>query len=103
MLKKRNSAACIQQSGSMFTLFFGRKEVNNMDEARSLDKEEFARFFRYMFDSGVYIPPLQVEAWFVSSAHTRGKPGTHPDLILNYFKNRIGKNYSPLDAIPCFC
>lgn len=87
LLKERGIAACIQQSGSMFTLFFGRTEVTNMDEARSLDKGAFARFFRYMFDNGVYIPPLQVEAWFVSHVHTQEHLERTRDLILEYFEN----------------
>jgi len=84
-LKERNIAACIQQSGSMFTLFFGLKEVRNAEEASLYDKAAFTRFFKYMFDNGVYIPPLQMEAWFVSNAHTDEHLIKTRDLIINYF------------------
>ncbi|WP_068466350.1 glutamate-1-semialdehyde 2,1-aminomutase [Candidatus Protochlamydia phocaeensis] len=61
--------ACIQQVGSMFTLFFGKKEVTNLKEALEADSALFARFFRDMFEQGIYVPPSQHEAWFISQAH----------------------------------
>lgn len=81
---KYNLTACVQQVGSLFTLFFGRKEVNSMEEARSLDLDQFAAFFRYMFANGVYVPPWQYEAWFVSSAHTEQNLIKTRDLILQF-------------------
>lgn len=66
-LKKLN--VCIQQVGSMFTLFFGRRCVENVEDIKALDGELFARYFRFMFENGVYIPPAQQEAWFVSTVH----------------------------------
>src|SRR5262249_28527419 len=61
--------ACIQQVGSMFTLFFGKKKVNNLQEAMEVDGALFAQFFRSMFDQGIYVPPSPHEAWFISDAH----------------------------------
>ncbi|MEI8365403.1 MAG: glutamate-1-semialdehyde 2,1-aminomutase [Parachlamydiaceae bacterium] len=77
--------ACVQQVGSMFTIFFGRREVIDAADARQCDLEAFARFFRYLFANGVYIPPMQQEAWFVSLAHTEKHLEETRDLILNYF------------------
>lgn len=85
MLKDKNLNACIQGVGSMFTLFFGRREVTNMEEAKECDLEAFAHFFRYMFEHGVYIPPAQYEAWFVSLAHKKEHLLKTRDLILSYF------------------
>jgi glutamate-1-semialdehyde 2,1-aminomutase len=68
-IKKENWNACIQQSGSMFTLFFGKKQVRNLQEAMEVDSSLFARFFRTMFEQGIYIPPSPHEAWFISDAH----------------------------------
>lgn len=62
--------ACIQQVGSMFTLFLGVKEVKNQEDAMKCDEEAYGKFFRFLFEKGIYIPPLQQEAWFVSAAHT---------------------------------
>ncbi len=68
-IKSKKLMVCVQRIGSMFTLFFGRSEVRNMAEALQVDKETFARFFRYLFVRGIYIPPSPHEAWFISSAH----------------------------------
>lgn len=88
-LKENNINACIQQAGSMFTLFFGAKVVSNMEDAMQLNKEEYKRFFCYMFENGVYIPPLQMEAWFVSNAHKDDHLELTKNLILDYLKSLI--------------
>lgn len=84
-LAKKESNACIQQIGSMFTLFFGRKEVRNFEEALTCDVKEFARFFRFMISQGIFIPPSQYEAWFVSTAHTEEHLEYTADCILRFF------------------
>ncbi|HEV8051656.1 MAG TPA: glutamate-1-semialdehyde 2,1-aminomutase [Parachlamydiaceae bacterium] len=85
MLNKKNHNACIQSAGSMFTLFFGVREVRNMDDAKGCDLVAFAKFFRYLFERGIYIPPMQYEAWFISLAHTEEHLLKTRDLILSYF------------------
>lgn len=85
LLQKRNINACIQQVGSMFTLFFGKTEVSCMEDAKGLDSEAFKRFFCYLFDRGLYFPPAQQEAAFVSLAHTQEHLERTRDLILAYF------------------
>lgn len=85
-LEKNEINATIQQVGSMFTLFFGRRKVTNMEEAKGCNLEEFARFFRYTFSRNVYIPPMQVEAWFVSTAHTQQHLEATRDIIIDFFK-----------------
>lgn len=62
---------CVQRVGSMLTLFFGPGQVRDFDEALTCDTERFGRFFCALVDEGVWIPPSQFEAWFVSLAHTR--------------------------------
>ncbi len=83
-IKENDTPACIQQSGSMFTLFFGLKEVTNMETAMKSDQALFKRFFSFMFANGVYIPPLQMEAWFVSNAHTDSHLEKTRNLILEF-------------------
>jgi glutamate-1-semialdehyde 2,1-aminomutase len=61
----------LNRAGSMMTLFFTtRKEVVSYPDAASCDTRRYARFFHAMLDAGVYLPPSQFEAWFVSAAHT---------------------------------
>lgn len=61
---------CVNRAGSLLTLFFGVDHVGNADEARTADTAVFARFFRAMLERGIYLPPSQFEAMFVSLAHT---------------------------------
>jgi len=59
-----------QRVGSMFTWFFRTGEIQNYDDAAKSDTAQFARFHRAMLDRGVYLPPSQFEAAFLSAAHT---------------------------------
>ncbi len=61
---------CANRVGSMFTWFFTAGPVTDWDSASKSDTEQFGRFFRAMLDSGVYLPPSQYEAAFLSAAHT---------------------------------
>ncbi len=56
--------------GSMFTAFFTKEAVTDYRSAKKSDTGAFARFFRGMLERGVYWPPSQFEAAFVSAAHT---------------------------------
>lgn len=60
----------VQRAGSMLTPFFTEGEVRNLDEARRSDTAAYARFFHAMLDRQVSMPPSQLEASFVSLAHT---------------------------------
>jgi glutamate-1-semialdehyde 2,1-aminomutase len=56
--------------GSMFTFFFNAGPVTDWASASKSDTVGFAKFFRVMLDAGVYLPPSQFEAAFLSAAHT---------------------------------
>jgi glutamate-1-semialdehyde 2,1-aminomutase len=56
--------------GAMFTWFFQEGPVTDWDGASKSDTEAFAKFFRSMLDSGVYLPPSQYEAAFLGATHT---------------------------------
>jgi glutamate-1-semialdehyde 2,1-aminomutase len=60
----------INRVGSMLTLFFTDRRVTDLTSAMTSDTGRFARFFHAMLDRGIYLPPSQYEAWFLSSAHT---------------------------------
>lgn len=79
--------ACLQRVGSIFTLFFGCRQIRNMADAKKANADTFGSFFRYMFANGVYIPPLQWEAWFVSSAHTPEHLTKTSELVIAFLKN----------------
>jgi glutamate-1-semialdehyde 2,1-aminomutase len=61
---------CHNRVGSMFTWFFQPGPVTNWTSAAKSDTDAFARFFRSMLDNGIYLPPSQFEAAFLSAAHT---------------------------------
>ena len=56
--------------GSLLTPFFVDTPVRDYDSALRADSDAYGRFFRAMLARGVYPPPSQFEAWFVSAAHT---------------------------------
>jgi glutamate-1-semialdehyde 2,1-aminomutase len=62
---------CVQRAGSMLTLFFGPPAVRNYDDATACNTERFGHVFTELIAQGIWIPPSQFEAWFVSLAHTR--------------------------------
>jgi glutamate-1-semialdehyde 2,1-aminomutase len=56
--------------GSVLTPFFTGRAVRDYASATSASTERYARFFRGMLTRGIYPPPSQFEAWFLSGAHT---------------------------------
>jgi glutamate-1-semialdehyde 2,1-aminomutase len=61
---------CVNRVGSMYTFFFQEGPVRNYEEAKRSDTGAFGRFFHHLLENGVYFPPSQFEAGFVSAAHT---------------------------------
>ncbi len=61
----------VNRFGSMMNPFFTSVRVTNFDEAQTSDTKKFAVFFWEMIKNGVFLPPSQFEAWFLSSAITR--------------------------------
>lgn len=60
----------INRAGSMFTLFFAGDDVQDFRSALKSDTAKFASYFVEMLKRGIYLPPSQFEAAFISSAHT---------------------------------
>ena len=57
-------------AGSLLTLFFCEQPVRNYDDAKKSDTARFGEFFQAMLERGIFLPPSQFEALFVSAAHT---------------------------------
>jgi glutamate-1-semialdehyde 2,1-aminomutase len=68
--KEEGVPLCCNRVGSMLTWFFTPGPVTDWESAAKSDTTAFARFFRAMLDKGVYLPPSQFEAAFLSAAHT---------------------------------
>jgi glutamate-1-semialdehyde 2,1-aminomutase len=56
--------------GSTFTPFFTTTAITDYQSAAKADTKAYGRFFHAMLDRGIYPPPSQFEAWFLSAAHT---------------------------------
>jgi glutamate-1-semialdehyde 2,1-aminomutase len=61
----------INRCGSMFTLFFTDQDVTDFTSAKTSDTLRFTAYFNQMLDNGIYLPPSQFEACFVSAAHDK--------------------------------
>ncbi|HTT77504.1 MAG TPA: glutamate-1-semialdehyde 2,1-aminomutase [Candidatus Binataceae bacterium] len=60
----------INRAGSLLTLFLGVDRVTDGASARQSDAALFSRYFHRMLEHGIYLPPSQFEAMFLSLAHT---------------------------------
>jgi glutamate-1-semialdehyde 2,1-aminomutase len=65
--KKYNIDVTVNRFGSMMNPFFTNVHVTNFEEAQTSDTNRFAIFFWEMIKNGVFLPPSQFEAWFLSS------------------------------------
>jgi glutamate-1-semialdehyde 2,1-aminomutase len=74
MVEEAAKEACVgvrsNRVGSMFTWFFNNEQVTDWTSASKSDTAAFGRFHRAMLNAGVYLPPSQFEAAFLSAAHT---------------------------------
>lgn len=68
--KAFGSSICVNQAGSLMSVFFTGQEVTDYNTAVSSDTEKYAKYFGYMMENGVYLAPSQFEAMFISAAHT---------------------------------
>ncbi len=69
-IREAGVPATVNRVGSMITLFFCPGPVTDFATAKTADTARFGRFFHSMLERGVYLPPAQFEAAFVSLAHS---------------------------------
>jgi glutamate-1-semialdehyde 2,1-aminomutase len=60
---------CLVRAGSLLTLFFGPGPMTDFASVQQSDARRYAAFFHAMRERGVFLPPAQFEAWFLSTAH----------------------------------
>lgn len=70
--RRRNVDVTVNAVGSMLTLFFAKGPVTDLVSAEKSDTRAYGKFFHGLLKRGVYFPPSQFEACFVSAAHTLG-------------------------------
>ncbi len=69
-LHRHNIGGTVQRVGAMLTVFFGPNAVRSWDDAATVDRDRFARFFHGALRRGVMLPPSPFEAMFLMDAHT---------------------------------
>jgi glutamate-1-semialdehyde 2,1-aminomutase len=70
VIAETGATCTVARAGSMWTLFFTGRPVEDWSGAAACDTRRFARFFQGMLARGVYLAPSQFEANFLSAAHT---------------------------------
>ena len=71
MRKAFGDCVCVNQIGSLLSVFFTNKRVVDYETAVTADTDRYAKYFNAMLDKGIYLAPSQFEAMFVSAAHTQ--------------------------------
>ena len=69
-MKKYGKPWKVNHIGSLGCIYFTDQDVENYEDAKTSDTEEFARYFHYMLEHGIHLGPSQFEAMFLSNAHT---------------------------------
>lgn len=70
VLTANNKTFTINRVGSMISIFFCEKQVENYEDASEADTPEFKKFFHDLLERGIYIAPSSYETWFITDALT---------------------------------
>ena len=70
ILTKKNIPFCINQIGSMFTIFFTEKNVHSYSEAKSANNKTYISFYKHLLKNGILFPPSPLETCYLSLAHS---------------------------------
>ena len=66
LVKKYGKPWKVNHIGSLGCIYFTDQDVENYEDAKTSDTEEFARYFHYMLEHGIHLGPSQFEAMFLS-------------------------------------
>jgi glutamate-1-semialdehyde 2,1-aminomutase len=77
--------ARVQRVGALLTLFFSAGPVRDFADAAASDTEAYGAFFRALLEQGVYLPPSQFEALFVSTAHGAAEVSRTVEAAAGFF------------------
>ncbi len=91
LFDKYNKKYQVSGVGSLACIFFADSNVTDYETAKMADTKEFARYFRFMLDHGIYIAPAQFEAMFFSYAHTHQDIEDTLFVIEQYLKDSINQ------------
>lgn len=89
-LRGRGYPARMSRIGSMATLFFTDRDVRCWEDADSCDRQRYAQWFWHLVERGVYMPPAQFEAYFLSAAHTDDDIGRIAEAMISGLDHVFG-------------
>jgi glutamate-1-semialdehyde 2,1-aminomutase len=69
-IERHNWPIQLPRLGSMFSIVFAGKPVLNFQDSLTIDCKAFSKFFHFVLDNGIYLPPSAVDAACLSSVHT---------------------------------
>ena len=78
---------CINRVGSMFTFFCQPGPVTDFESAKRSDTARFGKFFHFLLERGIYFPPSQFEACFLSTAHTDRDVAKTASVVREFFES----------------
>lgn len=78
----------VNRVGSMFTFFFIDRPVNRWEDAKACDVPQFQEFFHWMLERGIYWPPSQFEAAFISAMHTEDDIRVTAEKLQDFFRQQ---------------
>lgn len=85
--KRAETNIQVNRVGSQMTLFFNDNPVTCYQDALKSDTTRFGRFHQSLLENGVYFPPSQFEAFFLSTAHTPDDITKTVEAVYQAFKN----------------
>lgn len=83
------SRVCVNRIGSLMSVFFREGAVTDYASAVKSDTRQYAAYFNYMLNHGIYLAPSQFEAMFLSYAHTKEDIARTCDVILELADNDV--------------
>lgn len=83
------SRVCVNRIGSLMSVFFREGAVTDYASAVKSDTRQYAAYFNYMLNHGIYLAPSQFEAMFLSYAHTKEDIARTCDVILELADNEV--------------
>jgi glutamate-1-semialdehyde 2,1-aminomutase len=85
-----DDAVCVQRVGPMLTLFMRTGPVRDFTDAAESDTHRYGALFRHLLREGVYVPPSQFEAMFVSLAHGEAEIDATITAVARFFQRGRG-------------
>lgn len=83
--KAAGERVSVNQIGSLMSIFFTGDAVTDYESATHSDTKQYADYFGYLLDRGIYVAPSQFEAMFLSDAHSKEDVECTIEVMREYF------------------